>query len=96
METDYVVASRLHGIILSHIANKPVLGISYDRKVNTYMSEMDQMEYCVDIHSVEIDSLINTYKKMVENENNIREHIRNKVLKNLQSLEFQYGKILIL
>lgn len=94
METDYVVASRLHGVILAHIANKPVLGISYDRKVNTYMSEMDQMEYCVDIHSVETDSLIAAYKKMVENEDEIREHIRKKVSINIQNLEFQYQNIL--
>ncbi|MGB8223968.1 MAG: polysaccharide pyruvyl transferase family protein, partial [Polyangiales bacterium] len=32
---DYVVASRLHGVLLSHRFCLPVLAISYDRKVDT-------------------------------------------------------------
>ncbi len=39
-KVDFVIASLLHGVILSHILGKPVLAISYDRKVNTHMEDI--------------------------------------------------------
>jgi len=47
---DYVVASRLHGVILSHVLRKPALAISFDRKVNAHMEHVGQIAYCVEIH----------------------------------------------
>jgi polysaccharide pyruvyl transferase WcaK-like protein len=48
---DLVVASRLHGLLLSFLAGKPSLAISYDRKVQSLMEDMDQALYCLDIRS---------------------------------------------
>lgn len=46
---DLVVASRLHGIILSHLLGKPVLAISYDRKVEAHMASMAQERFCLNL-----------------------------------------------
>ncbi len=45
---DAVVASRLHGVILSHFSGVPVLGISYHRKVRVHMEDMGQEQFCLD------------------------------------------------
>jgi polysaccharide pyruvyl transferase WcaK-like protein len=60
-DLDAVVASRLHGVILSHLARKPVLSISYDRKVSQYMRDMNQTPFCLDIHNVQIHELRETF-----------------------------------
>lgn len=55
---DFVVASRLHGLLLSFVAGKPAVAVSYDRKVRCLMEEMDQTAYCLDIQSVTSDGLL--------------------------------------
>lgn len=37
-----VVASRLHGVILAHLAGRPVLALSYDWKVDRHMTDVGQ------------------------------------------------------
>lgn len=69
---DYVVASRLHGVILSHRFCLPVLAISYDRKVDTYMADVELSQYCVDIHTVRSDSLAEAFETMTEKSDSIR------------------------
>ncbi|HZV60774.1 MAG TPA: polysaccharide pyruvyl transferase family protein [Candidatus Eremiobacteraceae bacterium] len=54
---DFVVASRLHGLLLSFLSNKPSIAISYDRKVQCLMNDLDQAAYCVDIRSIRSDDL---------------------------------------
>ncbi len=53
-----VVASRLHGILLSFLSGKPSIAISYDRKVTCLMEELSQSAYCVDIRSFKSDDLL--------------------------------------
>jgi len=48
-EVDAVVASRLHGLILAHVAGRPALALSYERKVETLMRTMAQDDLCVPI-----------------------------------------------
>jgi polysaccharide pyruvyl transferase WcaK-like protein len=90
---DCVVASRLHGVLLSHLIKKPVLAISYDRKVDTYMDEMNQSDYCIDIHQCDFDSLDEKFKIMESNETKIRSVLVSKVNDNRRCLELQYDMI---
>lgn len=55
---DLVVASRLHGVLLSFLSGRPAIAISYDRKVTSLMEELGQAEYCVDIQSFKSDDLL--------------------------------------
>jgi polysaccharide pyruvyl transferase WcaK-like protein len=48
---DAVVASRLHGVVLSHICRVPVLAVSYRRKVSVYMESMAQEGFCLDLET---------------------------------------------
>jgi polysaccharide pyruvyl transferase WcaK-like protein len=54
---DLVIASRLHGVILSHLIAKPVLAISYDRKVDVHMREIGQSKYCMNIDEVTAETI---------------------------------------
>jgi polysaccharide pyruvyl transferase WcaK-like protein len=61
---DLVVASRLHGLLLSFLAGNPSLGISYDRKVQSLMEDMDQAPYCLDIRSFTCRALLDAFHNL--------------------------------
>lgn len=46
---DAVVASRLHGVVLAHVAHRPVLAVAHERKVRAVMEELGQARYVVDL-----------------------------------------------
>jgi polysaccharide pyruvyl transferase WcaK-like protein len=48
---DAVIASRLHGVLLSHVCALPVLGISYHRKVRAHMEDIGQEGFCLDFET---------------------------------------------
>jgi len=61
---DFVVASRLHGLILSFLAGKPSIALSYDRKVETLMSDVGLKAYCLDIRSFTNENLLATFLRL--------------------------------
>lgn len=46
---DLLIASRLHGVLLSLVAGTPTLALSYDRKVSALMENMGLSVHCIDI-----------------------------------------------
>jgi polysaccharide pyruvyl transferase WcaK-like protein len=90
----FVVASRLHGILLSHLINKPVLAISYDRKVRTYMEDIGQEEYCLDIHDFHPNDLKNRFSSLEAHAACLRERIRAAVANYQCMLDLQYDQVL--
>lgn len=91
---NYVVASRLHGIILSNLVCNPVLAISYDRKVDTYMADIGLSEYCLDIHKLESISLMNTFASLVSNNDMIKSKLKKVNSEYFSNLRHQYDFIL--
>ncbi len=93
-ELDCLIASRLHGVLLAHLMNKPVLAISYDRKVTTHMEELEQLDYCVDIHDFSSESLTNKFDALISDKNNIKTILNKKVAEYKKSLDTQYDEVL--
>jgi polysaccharide pyruvyl transferase WcaK-like protein len=93
-EVDFVVASRLHGVILAHVMHKPVLAISYDKKVTTHMRDQDQCENCLDIHNITLDPLINSFLALKLNKEAVVTTIARKMAEYRRVLTDQYDKVL--
>jgi polysaccharide pyruvyl transferase WcaK-like protein len=64
---DFVVASRLHGLVLSFLAGKPCVALSYDRKVETLMTDVGLKAYCLDIRSFTSENLLATFLNLQAN-----------------------------
>lgn len=64
---DLVVASRLHGLMLSFLCSKPAVAVSYDRKVTSLMEEMNLSAYCLDIQSFESELLLKSFSTLRSN-----------------------------
>lgn len=94
VNVDYVVASRLHGVLLSHLLALPVLAISYDRKVDTYMRDMEMADYCLDIHRLEATSLFNAFQELTINQDKIKMRLTQKKKDYARALEKQYDFVL--
>jgi polysaccharide pyruvyl transferase WcaK-like protein len=71
-QMDYVVTCRFHGVIFAHILNKPVLALSHHDKVRTLMKDIGLAEYCLDIRTLDAESLLTMFHKVVENAKAIR------------------------
>ena len=90
LNVDVVIASRLHGVILAHLAGKPVLAISYDRKVNTYMEDMDQAEYCLAVQQVQLDVVAGKFKSLIADAPRVRTTVSRRVEECRKRLAEQY------
>jgi polysaccharide pyruvyl transferase WcaK-like protein len=91
---DCVVASRLHGVLMSHMLCKPVQAISFDRKVDAHMEMMDQSRYCVDIQHFNAGDLIERFKALERNAHAERETITARVSQCRSQLAPQYDTLL--
>lgn len=95
-QADLIVASRLHGVILSHLVAIPALAISYDPKVEAQMRIAKAEAYCLDIDDLALDRFIERFEAL--NAARVRESARLRSLARLfrQQLDRQYDQILSL
>jgi polysaccharide pyruvyl transferase WcaK-like protein len=87
---DMVVASRLHGIILSHLLGKPTLAISYDRKVRAHMEAMAQERFCLDFRDCTLSQLWDGFTGLGLESSTISTGLRSKAKEYSQKLDLQY------
>jgi len=90
LELDLVVASRMHGILLSQLAHTPTLAISYESKVDSLMASFGLAEYCLDIHTIEPRILIDRFAMLESNRERVAKRIESRVAEYRDALENQY------
>jgi len=90
---DVVIASRLHGVILSHLCAIPVLAISFDPKVDAHMNAIGQQNYCLNIERLKLDALVERFNELRARREREAAHIRCAALAFRQQLETQYDEI---
>ena len=92
-ETDLVIATRFHNVLLALLSGKPVVAISFHHKVASLMSAMGLAEYCIDIDHFEGEELISKVHDIERNGNSLRILIREHSEECLAALEEQYERI---
>lgn len=90
---DLVVAARFHGILLSFVMRKPVLGISYHAKTNDLMTEMGQSEYLLDINNLTTDSLKERFNSLESKQKLLKCLIEERVSGLCHTLDIQYDNL---
>jgi polysaccharide pyruvyl transferase WcaK-like protein len=71
-----VVASRLHGVILSHLLEKPVLAISFDPKVDSHITQFGQEDFRLDIGNVDAPTLQARFAALEQAAESVTEAVR--------------------
>jgi polysaccharide pyruvyl transferase WcaK-like protein len=54
---DFVVSSRLHGVLLAIVAARPVLALSHERKVRAVMSDAGVASFCSDLPTATMEQI---------------------------------------
>lgn len=54
---DFVISSRLHGVLLAIVAGRPVLALSHERKVRAVMSDAGVASFCADLTNVDMNHI---------------------------------------
>jgi polysaccharide pyruvyl transferase WcaK-like protein len=93
-QTDLTIASRLHGVILSHLVATPVLAISYDPKVDAQMRIAKQTDYCLNIDDLRLDRFVERFEALKGTRLQEARHLLSDALLFRQQLDWQYDHIL--
>ena len=64
-EFDFIVTSKFHGIIFSHLLGKPVIALSYHKKMDVAMRGLGQDRFCADVETFDVDWLIRAFRSLV-------------------------------
>jgi polysaccharide pyruvyl transferase WcaK-like protein len=64
---DYVITSKFHGVVFSHLLAKPVVAISYHVKIDDLMRNVGDSQYCLNIESFDSASLRRAFTELAEN-----------------------------
>lgn len=91
--TRVVIATRFHGVLVSFLLNKPVLGISHHSKVASLMRDMSQSEYLLDIEDFDLESLKQRFMSLESNSQSIKTDIERNVLDCRLALEEQFNHV---
>ncbi len=91
--TDFVVASRFHNVLLSTIQKKPVIALSYHPKIDSLMKDSGQSAYCLPIDRFSIETLEKSFLDLQVHCAEIQNHFEELNLKNRMTLEEQYARI---
>jgi polysaccharide pyruvyl transferase WcaK-like protein len=91
--TDLVVASRLHGVVLSHLAGVPALALSFDPKVVAHMAGVKQMDYCLNIDTFTLDAFVERFEALSAARQLEQSHLGSAVATFRRQVQLQYNHI---
>jgi len=92
-QTDLVVATRFHNVLLALLLNRPVIALSYHEKIRALMAESGLADYCQDATELDVPSLIERFTKLVENSEILTSSLKEKSSDYRRALEEQYRQI---
>ena len=87
---DYLIASRLHGLLLSFVTSCPSVAISYDLKVDTLMADLEQESCLLNIHNFDAEALKTAFSRLIDNESQIKQLIHAKITTYQADIDRQY------
>lgn len=69
---DFVITSKFHGVIFSHLLMKPVIALSYSAKIDHLMRAVGHDRYCLKIEQFDVETLIGVFKSLVDEKDRLR------------------------
>lgn len=90
---DLVVANRYHGILLSLLLNKPVLGVAYHEKSRALLEQAGQGDYALNIADFSIQELIEKISALHANSVQAKKEMASRIAPLREALERQYDKV---
>ena len=92
-DADIVVASRFHGALLSLLLRRPVLALSYERKVRQLMADLGQSRFCLDIEGATIGEVMRLCAEIQAERRAIRNDLDVRVAKASSEVLAQFDRV---
>lgn len=89
-----VIATRLHAVILAQRLARPVIAISFDRKVDEQMKQAGMAEFCVDIRSFTGNELLALIGRLASQAGAVRRQLETYVANAQTELARQFAHLL--
>ncbi len=83
---DVLVGVRLHSIIHAAVMDVPIIAVSYDPKINSFMHSID-MKAMSSIYDFKSDFFMEEFDKTIQNQDEIRERVRKRTKELLTKLD---------
>ena len=90
---EFVVASRYHGVLLSHLVGTPAVAISYHPKVTSLMKDARQSEYCLDLAVASASDVLGCTDRLLASLTRTRGELRARADGFRARLETQYAEV---
>ena len=90
---DLIVANRYHGILISLMMNKPVLGIAYHEKSRALLEQAGQGDYVLNITDFKAEDLIERFAAMEADAPALKKRIAERMTPLRKALEQQYDTV---
>jgi polysaccharide pyruvyl transferase WcaK-like protein len=92
---DFVITSKFHGVIFSHLLGKPIVALSYHRKIGDLMRTVGHEQYCLDINSFKVDVLIETFGLLVDNSEAFRSRCHQIAMMRRSAVQEQFDGLFV-
>jgi polysaccharide pyruvyl transferase WcaK-like protein len=92
-DADIVVASRYHGVLLASLLRRPILSLSYERKVRKLMTDLDLGEFCLDIEQADTENLAVMFTKIEARRKSISIELDSRVRHETNAVLAQFDRI---
>ena len=83
----------LEYLILSAVAETPVVAVSYGRKVTQLMADLGLSDYCMELPTFRTEQLHNAVSCALQNRKKLLAGLALTLVKYRKELDFQYGNI---
>ena len=93
-DLDFVITSKFHGVIFSHLLTKPVIALSYHPKIDDLMRAVGHDQYCLDIEGFEVRSLVERFTSLVRESDDLSSRFRKKAVAYKDAVQLQFEEIL--
>ncbi len=90
---DYVVTSKFHGVIFSHLLAKPVIALSYLPKIEHLMRMVGHEQYCLDIEHFTVETLIAKFESAVAEGGDLSSLFRKTTLAYADALRLEFDRL---
>lgn len=95
LEFDYIVSSKFHGIIFSQMLAKPVISLSYHKKMDVAMRAAGQSRFCADVKGFDVNWLKNAFRLLVDERASIELNSATVVEVNAAKLSQQFDALFL-
>ncbi len=92
---DFVVTSKFHGVVFSHLLEKPVIALSYHNKIDDLMRAVGQKDYCLNIENFDDQCLRKVFMLLVDDAQDLRSKCREATRTYCDALKAQFDEVFV-